>query len=157
MSVGRRLPLLAAFTFWLVSAAASAQLASTCDASLWDHVYHPARLVKLHDCMTVTGTIVLKRPEKDGDIHIQLKLDKKFLPLLNATNKSRQGGNLVLEPICVGNVTQADAIQPCQGLTNQVAIPKKGDHVAVTGTFVHDIEGGHGWMEIHPVTKIEPN
>jgi hypothetical protein len=38
-----------------------------------------------------------------------------------------------------------------------VAIPKKGDHVAVTGTFVHDVEGGHGWMEIHAVTKIEPN
>ena len=107
--------------------------------------------------MRVTGTIVLKRPEKDGDIHIQLKLDKQFLPLLDAENKSRQGGNLVLEPICVGPVTQADAIQPCQGLTNSVSIPKKGDHVAVTGTFVHDIEPGHGWMEIHPVTVIEPN
>jgi hypothetical protein len=110
-----------------------------------------------HECMRVTGTIVLKRPEKDGDIHIQLKLDKQFLPLLDAENKSRQGGNLVLEPICVGPVTQADAIQPCQGLTNQVSIPKKGDHVAVTGTFVHDVEGGHGWMEIHPVTLDEPN
>src|SRR5260370_19501612 len=104
--------------------------------------------------MRVTGTSVLKRPEKDGDIHIQLKL---ALPLLDAENKSRQGGNLVLEPICVGPVTQADAIQPCQGLTNPVAIPKKGDHVAVTGTFVHDVEGGHGWMEIHPVTRIHPN
>jgi hypothetical protein len=139
-------------------AAASAQLISStspCDASLWNHVYHPARLVRLHECLRVTGTIVLERPEKDGDIHIQLKLDKIILPLLDAENKSRQGGNLVLEPICVGPVTQADAIQPCQGLTNQVAIPKKGDHVAVTGTFVHDVEPGHGWMEIHPVTRIE--
>jgi len=93
-------------------AAATAQLAATCDASLWDHVYHPARLVKLHECMRVTGTIVLKRPEKNGDVHIQLKLDNQFLRLLNATNKSRQGGNLVLQPICVGPVTQADSALP---------------------------------------------
>jgi hypothetical protein len=147
MTFHRRLHLALAVCAFLalgLPAAATAQLAATCDASLWDHVYHPARLVKLHECMRVTGTIVLKRPEKDGDVHIQLKLDKIFLPLLDAENKSRQGGNLVLEPICVGNVTQADAIQPSQGLANQVSIPKKGDHVAVTGTFVHDVDGGHG-------------
>jgi hypothetical protein len=63
----------------------------------------------------------------------------------------------VLQPICVGTVTQPDAKASCQAFTNQVAIPKKGDHVAVTGTFVHDVEPGHGWMEIHPVTTIEPN
>jgi hypothetical protein len=96
-------------------AAASAQIANNCDASLWNHVYHPTRLVQIHPCIRVTGTVVLKRPEKDGDIHMQLKLDKQFLPLLNQTNKSRQGGNLVLEPICVGPVTQADAIQPARG------------------------------------------
>ena len=161
MNAGRRLlPYVAASAFLLVSAIASAQLISSTiprDASLWNHVYHLARLVRLHECMRVTGTIVLKRPEKDGDIHVQLKLDKQFLPLLDAENKARRGGNLVLEPTCVGPVTQTDAVQPCQGLTNQVAIPKKGDHVAVTGTFVHDVEGGHGWMELHPVTLIEPN
>ncbi len=63
----------------------------------------------------------------------------------------------MLEPICVGRVTQADAIQPCQGLTNHVSIPNVGDRVGVTGTYVHDVEPGHGWMELHPVTRIEPN
>jgi len=100
VTIPRRLSLAVSVSLFVLGlpAAASAQLATTCDASLWNHVYHPARLVRLHECMRVTGTIVLKRPEPDGDVHIQLKLDKKFLPLLNATNKSRQGGNLVLEP-----------------------------------------------------------
>jgi hypothetical protein len=52
-------------------------------------------------------------------------------------------------------VTQADAKQPCRGFTNAVTIPKKGDRVKVTGSYVHDVEGGHGWMELHPVTAIE--
>jgi hypothetical protein len=149
MTLHRRLHLAFAVCAFLalgLPAAATAQLAAACDASLWDHVYHPARLVKLHECMRVTGTIVLKRPEKNGDVHIQLKLDKIFLPLLDGENKSRQGGNLVLEPICVGNVTQADAIQPSQGLANQVSIPKKGDHVAVTGTLSTTSRAGtDGW------------
>jgi hypothetical protein len=139
-----------------LSPAARGDITNTCDAGLWDHVYHPDRLVKIHPCVWVTGTIVLKRKEADGDVHIQLKVDPKYKPLLNATNRKRQGGNLVLEPICVGKVTQADAKQPCQGFTNAVTIPKKGDRVKVTGSYVHDTEGGHGWMEIHPVTAIEP-
>jgi hypothetical protein len=154
-----RLFLPAALTcaFVLGSATASAQIADNCDSTLWNHVYNPPRLVQIHPCIRVTGTVILVRDEPDGDRHIQLKLDQKFIPLLDAENKSRQGSNLVLEPISVGSTTQADAIQPCQGLTNQVAIPKIGDHVAVTGSYVHDIEQGHGWMELHPVTLIEPN
>src|SRR5712692_4591227 len=96
----------------------------------------------------------LHPPRRDAKRRVA---EKQFLPLLNQTNKSRQGRKPRTRADLAGPVTHADASQPCQGLTNQVAIPKKGDHVAVTGTFVHDIEGGHGWMEIHPVTLIEPN
>ena len=95
------------------------------------------------------------RAEPDGDRHIQLKLDPLFAPLLDKENKSLQAGNLVLEPICVGPITQADAIQPCQGLTNHVAIPNIGDLIAITGSYVHDIAPENGWMELHPVTLIE--
>jgi hypothetical protein len=26
----------------------------------------------------------------------------------------------------------------------------------VTVSYVHDVEANHGWMELHPVTAIEP-
>jgi hypothetical protein len=137
--------------------AARGEITDTCDATLWNHVYHPDRLVKIHPCVWITGKIVLLRKEKDGDVHIQIRVDPKYKPLLNATNKARQGGNLVLEPVCVGKVTQADAKQPCAGFTNTVTIPKRGDRVKVTGSYVHDVETNHGWMELHPVTSIEPD
>jgi hypothetical protein len=158
VSLSRRLLAVSVSLFVLgLPSAAFAQIANNCDASLWGHVYHPARLTQIHPCIRVTGTIVLERPEKDGDIHIRLKPDKQFMALLNAKNKSRQAGDLVLEPICVNIPTQADAIQPCRGLTNHVVIPSLGAHVAVTGTYVDDVEPNHGWMEIHPVTLIEAN
>jgi hypothetical protein len=34
-------------------------------------------------------------------------------------------------------------------------IPKNGTHVSITGKHVLDKEKGHGWREIHPVTKVE--
>jgi hypothetical protein len=31
---------------------------SGCDPNLWNHVYHPQRLIVKHQCISVTGTIV---------------------------------------------------------------------------------------------------
>jgi hypothetical protein len=126
-----------------------------CDGSLWKHVYHPNRFTVWKQCKTVTGVIRLKRREADGDYHVQLKLDGGQPRFLNQRNMNAQNGCLVLEVICTNRVTQADAINPCKRCPNNIEVPKNGTHVKVTGTFVLDNEGNHGWNEIHPVYKIE--
>lgn len=131
----------------------SSVVLSNCNSKLWDNVYHKYRLEVYEECKTVTGTIEKIRHEEDGDLHILLKLDAGQENLLNEKNISSQHGDLVIEPICVNEVTQKDAIAPCSGYVNSVKIPHTGDHVKVTGSYVFDKE--HGWNEIHPVTEIE--
>ena len=127
-----------------------------CDPTLWPHVYHPTRLVKIEDCIAVTGTIQHVKPEADGDLHIQLKVDPEFEGLLNDANKTAQANSLVLEPICQHAATQLDAISSCRDFHSNVDVPKKGTKIRVTGSYVLDTEKpDHGWTEIHPVTKIE--
>jgi len=41
----------------------------------------------------------------------------------------------------------------CDGYINKIQIPQLGEHVKVTGSLV--IDGHNGWVEIHPITKIE--
>jgi hypothetical protein len=140
--------------------AASASAASTprpapahhhhaCDASLWRHVYHPDRLHVIRSCMTVRGRVDAVRQEPDGDLHILLATRPA---LVNSANITYQHGDLVLEEICQGPVTQADAIDACQGVPHNLTVPSVGDRVRVTGSYVLDAD--HGWMEIHPVTKL---
>jgi hypothetical protein len=131
-----------------------AQPRGRCNAALWRHVYNPGRLEVVEKCTSVTGTILDWRVEKDGDYHILLRLDAGQSHLLNGKNRERQHGCLVLEPICKRDVTQLDAIQACEGAP-QVRVPEKGSHVRVWGSYVHDAEGGHGWMEMHPVSRFE--
>jgi hypothetical protein len=133
-----------------------------CDPNLWSHVYHPQRLIVKHQCISVTGTLVDatagKRPdgvrhEPDGDTHGWLKVDPEFENLLNAGNKSEEGGNLVFEIVCKFPVTQPDAKAACKGYKDQIAIPTVGSHVRIVGTYVQDTFHAQ-WMEIHPVTSI---
>jgi hypothetical protein len=136
--------------------------ATGCDSSLQNHVYHPTRLIVDLQCIAVTGTIVDAtagkepdgvRHEPDGDTHGWLKLDPEFQNLVNAGNKSDEGGNLVFEIVCRFPVTQADAKATCQGYTDHVTLPPVGSHVRILGTYVQDTFHGQ-WMEIHPVTSI---
>ena len=123
-----------------------------CDDTLWNHVYHKNRLKVIEQCKIVRGIIIKEKNEKDGDLHILLKLDSGQENLLNDMNINQQKGCLVIEPICEHDVTQQDAIEACEGYVNKVYIPKKGEHVEVTGSYVNDTQ--HGWNEIHPITKI---
>lgn len=155
-------------SFLLTAVAPVASLAQAkCDATLWQHVYHPQRLVVKQACFTVRGTIVDAthgknkdglRHEADGDTHGWLKLDpgqENLFPVpLNGGNRSAQGGNLVFEVVCKFRVTQRDALAACAGYKSTVVIPPVGTHVCVTGSYVQDQEHAK-WMEIHPVTKIE--
>jgi hypothetical protein len=142
--------------------AAPAASDAQCDAALWNHVYHPARLMVVESCIAVTGMIVDAtagrqtegvRHEKDGDTHGWLKLDPEFANLLNAGNISSEGGNLVFEIVCRFPVTQPDAQSACQNYADRVALPPVGSHVRIVGTYVQDTFHAQ-WMEIHPVTSI---
>ena len=133
-----------------------------CDATLWNHVYHSTRLMVKTACVTVTGRIVDAtsgrqsdgvRHEADGDTHGWLQVDAPFENMLNAGNKSAEGGNLVFEIVCRFPVTQKDAQQACAGYTDHVQLPPVGSRVSITGTYVQDTFHAQ-WNEIHPVTSI---
>ncbi len=144
------------------SATLPATTAGACDTTLWNHVYHPTRLIVKSACVTVTGTIVDAtaggrsdgvRHEADGDTHGWLKVDPQFKDMLNAGNLSAEGGNLVFEIVCRFPVTQKDAKTTCKGYSDHVQLPPVGSHVSVVGTFVQDTFHAQ-WNEIHPVTRI---
>ena len=127
--------------------------ATGCDASLWNHVYNPKRLQQVTPCMSVTGTITESNVEPDGDQHFLLKLDPGQGKLVNKRNNKKKGGDLVLEIVCANPTSMKKVKSACAGYTNRIAIPSVGAHVRVTGTYVNDTH--NGWMEIHPVSKIE--
>ena len=118
------------------------------------HIYHTERLLLIQSNLTVSGTVEHIINEKDGDIHIRLKLDSN-LNLLNDKNYSAQHGCLVLEIICACKVTQPDAITACKNYKNTIPIPSVGQHIIVTGDYVLDKQ--HGWNEIHPITSLRFN
>ncbi len=133
-----------------------------CGDGLWQHVYHPYRLLVVNECVTVSGIVVDAtngrssdgvRHEADGDTHGWLQLDPQFANLLNNGNMSAENGNLVFEIVCHYRVTQADAKPACSAFGDHTVIPPVGTHVRITGAFVQD--NNHAkWNEIHPVSKI---
>lgn len=136
----------------LTSRQAARQDHGACDPSLWRAIYHPGRLHVVDSCKTVTGTVESVRYEPDGDVHLRVNLPARLSSLLNSGNYADEHGDLVVEIICVGTVSQADAESACSGHTNQVTVPSDGERVRITGTYVLDAD--HGWMEIHPVTSL---
>jgi hypothetical protein len=135
------------------SSASTSTSNNQCDQTLWKHVYNPTRLQVVDACKSVLGVIESKRVEKDGDYHIRVKLDPQFSNLINSANIKNQFGDLVVEPICVNRITQADAISACQNFHQNISILPIGSHVNITGSYVLDKEHG-SWAEIHPVTSI---
>ena len=124
-----------------------------CDSSLWKYVYDNQRLKVLDKCKVVTGIIEETSADPDGDQHMLLKLDKGQNALLTKKNDIKKGGNLVIEAVCINNITRKRAKGACTGYVNKVVLPKKGDHVKVTGSYVIDLH--NGWAEIHPISSIE--
>lgn len=92
--------------------------------------------------------------EADGDYHLRLALDANYSSLINDANNQYQYGDLVVEIICAHfPITQQDAVSPCQGYTNNIAVPSVNDHITVTGPYVLDTDH-YSWAEIHPVYTL---
>lgn len=122
--------------------------------SINSHVYHPARLQAVRSCATAAGIVDLVRQEPDGDLHIRLHLDPAYANMTNSANDQYQYGDLVVEIICVGTVTQADAVDACMNYQNPITVPTNGQHITVTGPYVLDTEHSY-WAEIHPVYSLK--
>jgi hypothetical protein len=140
-------------------AAPPTSAASNCDPKFERYTYHPARLVRLKDCVTAVGTVVTIKYEADGDAHVQIHLDPGFQYLMNAANRDVNNpitrGNFIVEPDCIaGPVSQADAKEACTGAVPPPGYPllKAGAHVAISGPWV--LDSGHGHNEIHPVERV---
>ena len=101
-------------------------------------VYHPARLVVNSRCRIASGTVEVVRFEAyDGDVHVELRLDRGQEGLLSRGN-GKVGGNLLVE------IVPTDR--------GRVPVPRVGTRVSVVGPWVDDTT--HGWREIHPVWGI---
>ena len=123
-----------------------------CNDKLWDFVYDPKRLVVLDKCKTVTGVIVERNADPDGDEHMLLKLDAGQENLLKKKNYTKKEGNLVIEAVCINHITRKIAKGICKGYINDVKLPNVRDHVRVTGSYV--LDSHNGWTEIHPISTI---
>jgi len=132
---------------------ASAQNAADCDASLWSRVYSPKRLQQAAVCLSATGVIAESDADPDGDQHLLLKLDPGQESLVNKRNKKKKDNQLVIEIVCANPTQMKKPQKACAGYTNSIPIPAVGQRVKVTGSYVLDTH--NGWMEIHPVSRVE--
>jgi hypothetical protein len=154
------------------AAAARAQVAShECNPALWTRVYSRYRFATPvnsqnkveppHRCVQIRGRIERVYPvgeEADGDIHISIVPDNSGVLRPGQTF-------LVAEIVCADNTP---AIGParvaCRGYQNSPLLSygrvgrfRKNQHVEVVGELVVDyLHLRSGWVEIHPVTRIDP-
>lgn len=135
-----------------VNATLSTTAAAGCDKTLWDHVYNPSRLEVQADCVSVTGIIAERDSNEDGDEHMLLFLSPGQ-DLINKRNEKKKEGALVIEAVCAHPPDDKKAKDACRNFSNTVYLPKVGEHVRVTGSYV--IDSHNGWAEIHPISKIE--
>ena len=124
-----------------------------CDTSLWRYVYNRERLDLINLCKTVTGVVEESNADEDGDQHMLLKLDPGQETLLTKFNMKKKQGDLVIEAVCANNVIVKKVKGTCEGYTSKIQLPKIGDHIRVTGSYV--IDGHSGWAEIHPIMTLE--
>ena len=114
------------------------------------HVYNPARLQTIRECITVSGIVNNVIVEDDGDYHVWFHVDPQYASLPNRANNDYRQGDLLAEIICATTITQQDAVLACENYTNQtLPIPNSNQNITVTGPYV--LDNVHGWMEIHPV------
>jgi hypothetical protein len=121
--------------------ASAASAACPAAARVLDGVYHPRRLRVIDPCRAIAGRVRVLREEEDGDLHFDLRLDRRYRGMLARANFSRQHGDLVVE------------FMPRD--RGRLPVPKVGDRVRLVGAFVDDAD--HAWNELHPVWQASIN
>lgn len=124
-----------------------------CDTSLLKYVHEPERFEVKSICTCVTGRVTHKNRERDGDLFIRIKLDEQYKEFLNEGNYKHQHGKMIAEFICTCKVKRDEAKNGCEHYSNKFKVPGLFQKVRVCGSYV--LDKNHGWMEIHPVMKIE--
>ncbi len=104
-------------------------------------VYHPTRLQVLDPRQPAAGTVRVVRHEPDGDLHIDVRLDRRDARLTNAVNRSEQHGALVVEFMARDG--------------GHLPAPQVGDRISLLGAHAEDTQ--HGWLELHPVFAVRLN
>jgi hypothetical protein len=117
-------------------------------------VHNPDRLQVLDPCKHATGIAVDVAYEDDGDYHVWFKLDPGFEYLLNSEDHFQAQPAMLAEitPDCPEAINPPDAQSAARCPKSKLPIPVVGDHVAIDGPWVLDVD--HGWREIHPVDTI---
>ncbi len=132
-------------------------------------VYLPFRLHVKKRCVTVIGVVDCLRREADGDIHIELRLDRAYRRLLTSANAFQRcphhrGPHLVVE--IIPQREQLPFLDNSANLAGFVTprAPPAGARITVTGPYVLDTNALHdliipgknvaGWAEIHPAWNI---
>ena len=139
---------------WSCGGAISQPDALQCDQSLWSHVYLPERLQMIDACRSMTGIVQNEHQNDDGDVDVRVTPDPQYVSLLNDANRKNLNGALQVEAVCQGPIKPSvpSAESACGDYRGSVVVPPVGAHVQVVGSYVLDTN--HGWMEIHPVTRI---
>jgi Excalibur calcium-binding domain len=110
-------------------------------ARAFEGLYHPERLAMLDSCRRARGAVVKVRAEDDGDLHFDVRLDRRYRGLLRSGNFNQQGGALVVE------------FMPRDH--GHLPAPAAGDRVSLVGAWVDDTD--HAWNELHPVWAVSIN
>lgn len=137
-------------------------------------VYLPFRLHVVKRCLTVSGIVDCVRREPDGDVHIRLRLARRYRHILRPANavqvcsgrkgKAGHSPHLVIEiipqhgdlPFPSNSADSAGFVTP--------RVPARDEHITVTGPYVLDTNALHdlvfpgknvqNWAEIHPAWNI---
>lgn len=132
-------------------------------------VYLPSRLHVQKRCVTVTGVVDCERREPDGDVHIKLRIARRYRWMLTRANAAQRcpghpGPHLVVEiipqagelPFPENSASRAGFVTPRE--------PATGDKITVTGPYVLDTNALHDlivpghhvskWAEVHPAWNV---
>jgi hypothetical protein len=117
-------------------------------------VWTPDRLKVLKACQHAVGVVLDVESEPDGDHHIWFAVDQGYGQLLNGKNVFGGRPALLAEivPQCPLSTNPPDPNTAAECPSSSLAIPAAGEHIAVDGPWVFDVN--HGWNEIHPVDSI---
>jgi hypothetical protein len=137
------------------AANSTASVMPSCDSPPpLNYVWMSFRLYAISKCTAVSGIVDAIGHSDDGDVDFLLDVDPPYKKLINVVNVSKQKGDLIVEIVCDGPVTNIFAMGGCGGYKNSLPLPKVGDHIYVTGAQVLDLLHG-GWIEVHPVYSIK--